>query len=64
MSEHKFTFRVEMTHGQDQRVVEADRFANLDGWVIFYRARPQGGEVEYWRAKLDCVVSMETKVKP
>lgn len=62
MSDRKFTFRVEMLHGQDQREVDADSFMQVDGWLIFSRTRPQGGLIEYWRAKLDCVVSMETRI--
>ena len=64
MREHKFTFRVEMLHGQDQRVVEADSFSCLDSWMVFYRDKLQGGKVEYWRVKMDCVVAMETKANP
>lgn len=58
-------FRLEMRHGQEQRIVKADSFnaATPDGWMIFYRKPPQGGTVEYWRVRIDCVVSMET-VRP
>lgn len=55
------TYRIEMKHGQDMRHVEADEFRLTDDWLVFYRKTPQGGIVEYWRARLDCVVSMETK---
>lgn len=64
MSVAKFTYRVEMLHGQDIRVVEADSFMQVDGWIIFSRARAIGGMAEYWRAKLDCVVAMETRINP
>lgn len=62
----EYTFRVEMTHGQDIRQVEADLFNQMDDWIIFYRKPPQGGVVEYWRARKECVVAMETvrKGKP
>lgn len=55
-------YRVEVKHGQDLRVVEADQFHSEDGsgWLIFYRKPPQGGTVEYWRVRLECVVSVET----
>ena len=56
----EYTFRVEVMHGQDQREVNADKFAEQDGWLVFYRKPPQGGTIEYWRVRLDCVVSMET----
>jgi len=58
----KFRFRVEMCVGQDQRVVEADSFKSDDQWLIFYRNPPQGGTVEYWRARMDVVASMETQL--
>lgn len=56
-------FRVEMKHGQDHRVVDADSFHSdvESGWLIFYRKPMQGGTTEYWRARLDSVISMETK---
>lgn len=54
-------FRVELKHGQDLRIIEADRYdSNDNGWMIFYRKRLQGGIEEYWRVRLDCVISMET----
>lgn len=57
------TFIVEMKHGQDQRHVDADSytFDDAGGWLIFYRHPAQGGKVEYWRARLDSVVAMETR---
>lgn len=55
------TFRIEVTHGQDQREVEADAFASEGEWLIFYRNPPQGGRREYWRIRTECVVCMETK---
>ena len=55
------TFRIEMKHGQDMRTVEADSFnSNEHGWMIFYRKPPQGGTREYWRVRLESIVSMET----
>lgn len=55
------TFCIEMKHGQDMRRVEADSFnSNELGWMIFYRKPPQGGTKEYWRVRLESVVSMET----
>lgn len=56
----EYTFRVEVMHGQDQREVDADKFAEQDGWLVFYRKPLQGGLNEYWRVRLECVVSMET----
>lgn len=62
MSSYRFTYRVEMTHGQDQREVDADGFSQEGDWLVFYRQPPQGGpSLEYWRARMGCVVSMETK---
>lgn len=55
-------FKVEMNAGQDHRIVEADSFATEDGWLIFHRLPPQGGpRKEYWRARIDAVVSVETQ---
>ena len=55
-------FRIEMKHGQDMREVEADSFnPDIQGWMIFYREPPQGGRREYWRVRLESVVSMESK---
>lgn len=59
-------FNLEMRAGQtddNHRVVDADRFTSdeVSGWLIFYRNPPQGGIKEYWRVRLDAVVSMETK---
>lgn len=56
-----YTFRVEMTHGQDMRHVDADFHKTIDGWLIFYRKSPQGGVEEYWRARIEAVVSIETR---
>jgi hypothetical protein len=55
-------FKIEMKVGQEQRLVDADRFSATteEGWIIFYRKPPTGGIVEYWRARLEHVVSMET----
>lgn len=53
-------FRVEMSEGQDMRLVDADTMSSENEWLIFYRKPPQGGMVEYWRAALRCVVSVET----
>lgn len=55
------TFKLEMRTGQDQRLVEADQWAQADDWMIFYRLPPEGGRKEYWRVRLADVVSMETK---
>jgi hypothetical protein len=57
------TFRVEMKHGQDIREVEADSYSPGDafGWMIFYRRPAQGGTQEYWRVRLDSIVSVETR---
>lgn len=54
-------YRLEMNTGQDTRVVKADYFQFLDLWIVFYRRPPQGGSREYWRVKIEHVVSMETK---
>jgi hypothetical protein len=53
-------YRVEVTAGQDIRIVEADEYIEIDGWIIFLRKPPQGGTVEYWRVQRSYVVSMET----
>jgi hypothetical protein len=50
-----------MRTGQDQRLIEADAWAQADDWMVFYRRPAQGGRVEYWRVRLADVVSMETK---
>jgi len=57
----RYTFRLEVTHGQDIREVNADSWAQQEGWMIFYRNPPQGGSREYCRFRTDCVVSMEIK---
>lgn len=54
-------FKLEMRTGQDQRLIEADAWAQADDWMVFYRRPAQGGRVEYWRVRLADVVSMETK---
>ena len=60
MSEYKY--RIEMTHGQDTRIVDADLMVPHEGWMIFYQNEPQGGsKVEYWRARIECIVSIETQ---
>lgn len=58
----KFTFRVEMNIGQDQRLVDADSFLDdhVNGWIIFHRSPPTGGSVEYWRVRRAHVVALET----
>lgn len=62
MSAYKFTFRLEMRAADPQREVTADSFDTADGWLIFYRRIPQGGSpLEYWRVRLDSVISMETR---
>lgn len=53
-------YRLEMTHGQDQRTVEADKYIEHDGWLIFYRKPATGGMVEHLRVCLKYVVCMET----
>lgn len=53
-------YRVEVKFGQDIRQVDADNFAESGDWLIFYRKPPQGGLVEYWRVRMDCIVAMET----
>ena len=57
----KFQFKVEMKFGQDQRIVDADSFSAEGDWLVFFRNPARGGKEEYWRTRLDCVVSMETK---
>lgn len=59
--QYEYEFRLEMRTGQDMRHVNADSRAESDGWLIFCRKPPQGGAaLEYWRVRLDDVVSMET----
>jgi hypothetical protein len=53
-------YRIEVTHGQDQRLVEADDWIQIDDWLVFYRKPATGGTIEYWRVRLEHVVSMET----
>lgn len=62
----KFSFRVEMKHGQDIRHVDADCFSEEGEWLVFHRKPPVGGTREYWRLRLESVVSIETikKVQP
>ena len=59
-----FIYRLEVKHGQDQRQVDADSWAEEEGWMVFYRKPPEGGRREYWRVRLDCVVAMETRKMP
>ena len=54
-------YNIEMTHGQDLRVIEADYFRIDDDWLIFLRRPATGGVVEYWRVRRTYVVSLETK---
>jgi len=54
------TFRIEVKYGQPQRMVEADTFCEVDGWLIFYRKPPTGGTQEYWRVRLEGILAMET----
>jgi len=53
-------YRIEMTQGQDQRLIEADSWREDDNWLVFYRKPSQGGIVEYWRAQSKFVVCIET----
>jgi len=56
-------FKIEMKHGQDQRIVEADGFRSdtESGWLIFYSNPAVGGQRrEYWRARLEHVVCVES----
>lgn len=57
----EFIFRLEMLVGQATREVPADRWSHKDGWLIFERKQATGGSVEYWRVRLDHVISIETK---
>ena len=55
-------FRVEMNTGQPIREVEADWYFTEGQWLIFRRYPVQGGSaVEYFRANIANVVSMEIK---
>lgn len=56
MIPYQYTFRLELTHGQNIRHVEADAYFYDKSWLTFYRK----SEV-YWRANRDFVVSMEVK---
>lgn len=56
-------WKVEMRVGQDQRIVEADSLAERDGWFIFYRRPPTGGQTEYWRVWQTDVISIETRLR-
>ena len=61
MSETKFIYRLEMRAPDPQRQINADSYHQSGDWLIFYRNPPQGGKDEYWRVRLDAVISMETK---
>lgn len=62
MAAYKFQYRLEVTHGQDQRTIDADSVVVGDEWLTFYRGNPQGGpHVEHWRVRKDLVACMETK---
>lgn len=54
------TYRLEMLHGQDMRTVQADTFVIHENWLVFHRRPAMGGSREYWRTRIDCVVSVET----
>ena len=56
-------FRVEMSEGQQHRVVDADHMVTEGDWLIFYRKPPEGGRVEHWRAALRFVVCVESKAR-
>lgn len=52
-------YKIEMSFGQDFRIVEADLFTSEGEWMIFWRMPPQGGpKVEYWRVMHKHVVSV------
>ena len=53
---YEFTFRVEVSSGQDTRIVEADGYHADAHWVRFYR---RGSE--YWIVNRSQVISMETR---
>lgn len=55
------TFKLEMTSGQEQRIVEADSWRIDDDWLVFYRKPATGGYAEYWRVQRGFVVCFETK---
>lgn len=56
------TFRLEMRSGQDMREVDADKWSEIEGWLVFYRQPAVGGFIrEYWRVQRSDVISMETK---
>lgn len=62
MSAYQFEYRLEMRAADPQRQVSADHHTQENGWLIFYRKNPQGGpSLEYWRVRLDSVISMETR---
>lgn len=53
-------FQIEMRIHQDTRTVEAENWAEANGWLVFYNKNPQGGLIEYWRVQRSDVVSMTT----
>lgn len=56
------TYNIEMTQGQSPRYVDAEEYAEREGWLVFYRKPAMGGTSEYWRVRLEYVVSIETKM--
>lgn len=61
MSKHKFLYCLEMRANDPRREVSADSYEERGDWLVFFRAPPEGGKREYWRVRLDAVVSMETR---
>jgi hypothetical protein len=61
MSDPKFRYYLEMRAANPRREVTADSYQESGDWLIFYRNPPQGGKDEYWRVRLDAVISMETR---
>lgn len=61
MSSSRFIYRLEMRAADPQRQINADSHHESGDWLIFYRNPPQGGKDEYWRVRLDAVISMETQ---
>ena len=55
-------FGIEVRGDSIRREVEADKWMEADGWLIFLRLPAEGGSArEYWRIQRSEVVSMETK---
>ena len=49
---------LEMSRGQDLRVIEADGYTMDGGWLVFHQNPATGGRKECFRVRMDYVVAI------